>query len=534
MPHWGAANPAEKLPHWGAAIPVGNPLETLHIESWERGMRTSTASALLHIIKSLPGIWRLRREARRAETLLPEYEGALDLPGSATIFEWVRELCATPHRRPGTPEGHQAEQWVAEKLREFGVQDVHLDPIPIKVWNASHWSLDVDGTDIPAFYVINTAFSGPEGIEAPLVYVGTGTKEDFARNNVAGKIVVADVPFPKMPTGILMRLLRGYYALSDPEGAVRLGSSQYLNFVRQNFLGGVTQETAPENDDYWHAVKCGAKGICLILKDQPGNSNTHYGPYDGIMKPVPGLWIGCDDGKKLRQMAQAGKGAKLLLEGSLEDGVMHNIWGVLPGLSDETLLITTHHDSPFMGAVEDGCGVAQVLAQAKIWGSVPREKRSKTLTFIIDAGHFYGSLGAHAFAHVHKDVMDKTRLLITLEHLGGQEVEAVEQSYRLTGRTAFTVMFTTPKPEVIATVLRALKRKPPKVTAAIPSNLLGPAPTSDALGYALATDVPLISWIGCPYYLLDAHDILDKVRTEDLGPICETVSEMVKTQMAMP
>jgi hypothetical protein len=130
--------------------------------------------------------------------------------------------------------------------------------------------------------------------------------------------------------------------------------------------------------------------------------------------------------------------------------------------------------------------------------------------------------------------MDKTRLLITLEHLGGQEVEAVEQSYRLTGRTAFTVMFTTPKPEVIATVLRALKRKPPKVTAAIPSNLLGPAPTSDALGYALATDVPLISWIGCPYYLLDAHDILDKVRTEDLGPICETVSEMVKTQMAMP
>lgn len=47
----------------------------------------------------------------------------------------------------------------------------------------------------------------------------------------------------------------------------------------------------------------------------------------------------------------------------------------------------------------------------------------------------------------------------------------------------------------------------------------------------LESGVPVISWIGCPYYLLDAHDTLDKVELRTLQPFAQTVAEMIKLQM---
>jgi hypothetical protein len=224
----------------------------------------------------------------------------------------------------------------------------------------------------------------------------------------------------------------------------------------------------------------------------------------------------------------------MTLEGRVEPGTMHNVWGVLPGMSDEVILVTSHHDSPFQGAVEDGSGVAQVLAQAWAWSRVPRERRPRTLVFVVDAGHFHGSLGAHGFARTHADLMARTRMLITLEHLGGKEVAGTDHGYVETGRPAFTVMFTSAEPTTVATVVRALTAFPPRRTAAIPSDLLAPVPTSDASGYVAESGVPVISWIGCPYYLLDEHDTLDRLDFAELQPIARTVTELVRIQMALP
>jgi len=175
-----------------------------------------------------------------------------------------------------------------------------------------------------------------------------------------------------------------------------------------------------------------------------------------------------------------------------------------------------------------------VLAQAWAWSRVPRERRPRTLVFGVDAGHFHGSQGAHGFARSHPDLMARTRILITLEHLGGKEVAGARRGYVETGRPAFTVMFTSSEPTTIASVVRALTAYPPRCTAAIPSDLLAPVPTSDASGYVAETGVPVISWIGCPYYLLDEHDTLDRVDFGDLRPIARTVTELVRIQMALP
>lgn len=502
-------------------------------ESWEAGAQTSAGAVLWKMTKRVPEIWKLKAEAKKVAKTLPEYPGEVAVPDSATIFSWIQELCRNPHRRPGTEYDHQAEIFVAAKMKEFGLENVTLDPVPMTVWTAQEWSLTVKGEKIPSFFVVNTGFTSASGVSAPLVYVGAGEPEVWKKTEVKDKIVVADVTFPYLPAGGLMKLTGSSYVLSDPDHSITLATGQYLNFVRQNFIGGTTPDQSPASDVYGQAFRRGAKGILLILRDQPSGSNSHYGPYDGIMKPLPALWIGKYDGVKLREIAKQGASATLTLTGDTAPGVMHNVWGTLPGMSDEVILVTSHHDSPFTGATEDGAGSAQVLAQAWAWSKVPQEKRPKTMIFVLDGGHFYGSLGGHTFAREHQDIMKRAKIVITLEHLGAKEVAEKDRKYAETGRLAFTVMFTSPKPEVIAVVMKAAAKQPPKVTAAIPADFFGPAPTSDAAGYVLESNVPVISWIGCPYYLLDEFDTLDKISQPDLHPIALTVTEMVKTFMAM-
>jgi hypothetical protein len=499
----------------------------------ESSVESNIVTVITGLLKRLPQIWKTKREARKLVAGLPSYQGQIQTPDSATIYAWIKDLCRNPDRRPGTDNGHQAEAWVAEQFKAMGLEQVTMDPVSMTVWTAKQWSLNVDGKKIPSFFVVNTGFTGPDGVSAPLVYVGTGREKDFETVDVKGKIVVAEVPFPKMPYGILLKGSGAAYAISDPDHEMKLSSSQYLNFVRQNFIGGTDEKNAPKNDVYWNAYKKGAIAICLILRDQPSNSNTHYGPYDGVMKPMPGLWIGKYDGAALRESAKAGAKATLVLTGTKEPGVMHNVWGVLPGKSDDVILVTSHHDSPFTGAIEDGAGTAQVLAQAWTWSRVPKDQRPKTLVFVLDSGHFYGSLGGHTFARDHQEIMKRVKILITLEHLGGKDVVEKNGEYAETGKLAFTVMFSSKDPKIIASEMKAFAEKPAKMTASIPFDFFGPAPTSDAAGYVLESGVPVISWIGCPYYLLDSHDTLDKVDQPELKPIADTVAALVGIHMMM-
>ena len=224
----------------------------------EHQFELGVGAAVFSIVKSLPKVWKLKKEARKLSKALPDYNGEVEVPDTEMIYGWLTELCSTPHRRPGTFEGKRAEDWVANKFRAIGLQEVNLDPVPIQVWEAKQWSLTIEGQEIPSFFVLNTGFTPKSGISAPLAYVGVGDQKDFRQTDVKGKMVVAEVPFPKLPTGLLLRGIGSSYVVSNPCGSFKLSSTQYLNFVRKNFMGQSTLETAPPTDVYWNAVKNGA------------------------------------------------------------------------------------------------------------------------------------------------------------------------------------------------------------------------------------------------------------------------------------
>ncbi|MGQ9476490.1 MAG: M28 family peptidase [Actinomycetota bacterium] len=496
------------------------------------------------------GFFKRRKEARDLAGGLPDIRADVPHPDSQTIFRWIEELCSTPHRRPGTPEGRRGEEYVAGKLEEFGLERITMEPIPINVWEARSWGLQVgeEGrkVDVPCFRVTNTAFTPKEGVTAPLVYVGRGMlPASLWRKEVRGKIVVAEVPFPTLPVGFLLKALGGGYYLSDPEGSITPSSRLKLVFVRPNFMGQFLdvelenmrlplQEMRLPWDVYWNAVKQGAQGVVLILTNMVGSSDTHCGPYDACLKPIPAVWVGKDKGHLVRAAAERGEEATLVLEGEARKGITRNVWGLLPGSTEDTIIIQSHHDSPFLGATEDGCGVGQVLAQAKAWAQVPREERPKTLLFLLAAAHFYGpALGAYSFAREHAaDILKRTDAVICLEHLGAKQVVEKEGEMVPLDGLAETWVFTSPNRYIAASLIKTLRRHRLKRTIAIPHNFLAPVPPTDAFPYPLM-GVDFLSWISQPYYLLSAEDTLDKVSVEDLEPIAAAVTDLVKTLMAL-
>lgn len=53
------------------------------------------------------------------------------------------------------------------------------------------------------------------------------------------------------------------------------------------------------------------------------------------------------------------------------------------GKNAETLMVRSHHDSGFMGAVEDASGVSEVLALAKYYGQTPAKSRDRNMMFVV-------------------------------------------------------------------------------------------------------------------------------------------------------
>lgn len=92
------------------------------------------------------------------------------------------------------------------------------------------------------------------------------------------------------------------------------------------------------------------------------------------------------------------------------------VWGTLPGMTDETVIITAHRDGWFIGANDNGTGVATMLGIAEYFAKVPKEKRQRTIIFLGTSGHHDGTAESGVWLSQHKEMFAKNALLINCEH----------------------------------------------------------------------------------------------------------------------
>jgi hypothetical protein len=408
-------------------------------------------------------------------------------------------------RLPGYPADRWAEAWLQEQFRAFGLERVHAEPVELTYWEPRDASLtiqhDSGELSVPCFQLPHSASA--RDLECELV-------SSEAEEALRGAIALHDVPLMRVPFGYYQHVATWHY---DPDGTFE-GKAQVLPFAQQ-----IQHVMEP-------SMVAGALGFVGVLKDYPGDSREYYVPYDAVDRPIPGVWISGSDGARIRALMASGPlRARLTVDAKRKTITSYNIVGELDGADDETVIIGSHHDGPWSSAVEDGSGIALVLAQALYWSRVPRERRPHRLQFLLNSGHMAGGAGQATFVREHRAELDRCVLEVHLEHAAAEVVER-DGELQATGEPEARWWFTSRIQQLESAVQHAIEAERLTRSLIIRPDTFGDKPTTDGADFHLA-GVPLVHHLAAPFYLFDAMDTMDKIHRPSLVPLTRAAIRII-------
>ena len=320
------------------------------------------------------------------------------------IKELMNEVVAFSHRSRddgnkywGRIAGSEYEamtaDWLRDKYRALGLENIHQVPFDLgPQWMPQDWTLTASGTTqtltFPSAYpappstvwgsgrytnrsVVDPAAMPPLDVEA--VWVGLGTAADFAGREVRGKAVV-------------------FQAMLAPG---QMGNSSRWERVAQR---AEAAGAALAVGIWGYAENMG------VIQDMPTSS-------------MPGFWLGYGDGQRLRGLIEEGP---VRIAASIDLDMVEGLssvsqYAMLPGTTDETIIITAHQDGWFEAALDNASGLAVMVALAEHFSQVPREQRRRNMIFIGTAGHHIGSPKSPYM--LEQGMLDRTALLLNAEHI---------------------------------------------------------------------------------------------------------------------
>ncbi|MEP9319805.1 M28 family peptidase [Pseudomonas sp. LABIM340] len=454
------------------------------------------------------------------------------MPSNGEIFGFIQDITDFGPRRTGSEANVRTAGYIASKFKDFGLTNITIEKGDTYQWDAEKWGLDVDGKGIPAFYMRHSFHSGKEGEfstgsggrQAEFIYVGD--RKDLKGLDVKGKIVVADVELGEIS---MAKMRLGADTVYDP--AKTLGLSDRLDpFTPNNYPYNMAS-----------AIEGGAVGFVGILSNY-FNSNRFYNEdlayfvSDDLYLSIPGMWVSHEDGEALKEILKAKPNAtgRLVLEGDVKKVQYRTVVGFLPGKSAETLMVQSHHDSGFMGAVEDASGVSEVLALAQYYGKQPPKSRDRSMMFVVMDSHFTGY-------EAHEDFVKKNILgagvnvlaNVTVEHIA-REMEVKDGKAVMTGQVDPRIFITSPS--LIDLTSEKVEQHDYRRSMVMSTKLFDDdegLPT-DVGPIQLKTGMPVISLISAPVYLYDIADTLDKVAVEELQPTAVLVADLLDSLDKMP
>ena len=287
-------------------------------------------------------------------------------------------------RVSGSPEMEKAVEWAEAAFRAGGVE-VHTEKYTLPhTWSEGATRLEVLG---PVSFPVSLVSLGlspataPNGIEAPVVFVGTGSEADFVKAGASIK------------------------------GAILLVHTE-VSYTWQDLF----REYDVPPPIIERAVKAGAAAILWTGERERKLLYRHTNSSDGRLEALPQAILAREDGLRLERTALEHLGmvrVRLTLPNKIGGPVEQtNVVGEIHGYEkpEEVVVLGAHLDSWELGtgALDNGCNAALVIEAAraiKASGLLPR----RTIRFVLFSGEEEGLLGSWAYVRAHRAEMDKYR-----------------------------------------------------------------------------------------------------------------------------
>ena len=362
------------------------------------------------------------------------------------LRQWHAELDAMGMRSTGSPVHERYIEILVDRLVRARVEHVHTEPVPLEKWTARRWSLvAVDAASSPiatSSYIPYSGSTSDAGITGRLTLVEPGTAP--TAGSLSGRIALFDVPVAPVAYATMEAISYGVY---DPQRSI----DPSADYSRP--WGGVSGlitllDALPAS---------GAIGCVGIIDLPSAGAHGSYYPYDGHIRTVPGVFVDAVGGSQLQAMASAGRDVRLTLTAATEPMVSRNVVGLIPGRTDELVILNSHTDGP--NAVEDN-GPNTIIAMAQYLRRLPPGALPRSVLVSLTTGHFHGGIGQVTFARAHRDsTLRSAACALTLEHLGALEWEEdAEGAMALTGRPELGVIFVPENRAMVRASLAALQR----------------------------------------------------------------------------
>jgi Zn-dependent M28 family amino/carboxypeptidase len=334
-------------------------------------------------------------------------------------------------RGPGTQGDELARTWLANELERLGYApgaadgswQQPFDLIGIKSKMPATWTFAKDGKK--ASFKWWDEYIGASGVQedkadvrnAEVVFVGYGIEapeyqwDDFKGQDLKGKILLMLNNDPDWDPALFAGDTRLYYGR---------WSYKYESAARQGAAGAIIIHTTPSAGYPFQVVQTSWSGENYEL------------PAGGEPRVKVKAWMTEDAARKLASLAgrdldalidaahqtdftpiPLGLTTSLSFTNEIERTESANVLGLLegsdPGLADEVVIYTAHHDhlgigepdaegdTIYNGAADNGAGVAQLFAIARAFKELPEPPRRSILINFVGAEE-QGLLGSQYYA----------------------------------------------------------------------------------------------------------------------------------------
>ncbi|HEC08910.1 MAG TPA: hypothetical protein ENI86_04975 [Acidimicrobiales bacterium] len=450
-----------------------------------------------------------------------------NLPGTDTLMGWVNRMVEISEehpefRRMGTEGDTAVREWIVDELTSRGVRATE-ETYEVPTRHYHRWSLEVGGEPLPCFFMNGAEFTGPDGVSGELIHVGYELEPHV---DVRGRIVVMDLRSgPVLPGKVAARVSDYVY---DPDGVMAAGT-----FGGQ---GGPAPSNFPA--PYYEAAARGAVGFIGILTDREADDDSFFPDPTGRVHPrIPGVFLNRTHGARLTaamagSSSPGGVAGLIHLFGESRTSTSGNIVVHIEGQKDDAIIVNTHHDAGWSGAVQDASGTAVVMGLAEFYSRFPSNYIQKDLWFVMDGCHYAWDYpyGANRFAEMHPGLLERTCLAIGVEHIAkrfvGHEGELVD-----TGEVEPRALYTPRNRMLFDAAVDAIQANDLRSTI-IPTP--GVIPLFGETQSYFLQDVPSFSLISFPEYLFFRSDTVDKVAADQLQPTLATILDLVDAAMYLP